>query len=300
MVSERSFRWKSTPAVDVDAYFLGNDRVYLFFILKKSSMQDEVIQDIKRFELQSGHTVMAWSAVLKTPQDSKALWHFPASEKFLWALEGNLQFKLETEQVLNPGLFLDQQRNREKLKALIEANPKLKEGKFLNLFSYTGSFTVWARAAGMRQTISIDVSKRYLNWEKENLERNFGNVEEHLAFAQDARVFLKNAHKKKNLFSGIILDPPTFSRSMGKIFQLRKEWPALVHACLKVLAPEGFLLASMNDQQEDQKNFESRLHEIAQDFQKIVQRGELPEPFQKIPRYPLKSMWIYDPEHLSF
>src|SRR5581483_6832476 len=103
--------------------------------------------------------------------------------------------------VLNPGLFLDQELNRKKLFDAIQAAARHSSSpiRILNLFSYTGSFSVAAACAGARSTTSVDVSARYLAWEKRNhginAERGKRACEgldpATRMIRDDARVFLK-------------------------------------------------------------------------------------------------------------
>jgi len=141
------------------------------------------------------------------------------------------------------GLFLD---HREHRRALSERRPP----RVLNLFAYTCAFAAPLAAAGARVT-NVDVSARYLEWGRRNLALNGLDPSAARFFRMDAFEFLAYAARHpEERFDLVILDPPTFAagdRRRGvKPWKALDDYPALVQAALRVLAPCGSVFAASN------------------------------------------------------
>jgi len=174
--------------------------------------------------------------------------------------EGGLSFKVNLSDYLDTGLFPD----RRLLRSIIrnEASGK----KFLNLFSYTGSFSVYAAAGGAQSTDSVDLSNTYLLWAKENFSLNdltaqmfpgqedyFASVErklfqKHRLIRADVLKFIEKAAITNLRWDIIALDPPAFSNSkkMTGNFDLQRDITELLKKCCFLLAPEGKIFLSVN------------------------------------------------------
>lgn len=159
--------------------------------------------------------------------------------------ENGTAYRIQFDQGYSVGLFLDQLDNRQRL--LRGFAPRQGgAGRMLNLFAYTCGFSVSAALAGW-QTLSLDLSKNYLEWGKRNFEANGLSLEGHDFVFGDTFDWLKRFRKKGRLFDLIVLDPPTFSRSKESgVFRAEKDYQRLVEAVGLVLAPGGTLLASTN------------------------------------------------------
>jgi 23S rRNA (cytosine1962-C5)-methyltransferase len=118
--------------------------------------------------------------------------------------EGGHAFRVNLADYVDTGLFLDHRITR----ARVAAEPAR---TMLNLFAYTGSFSVYAAAAGM-MTTSVDLSKTYLDWAAENFELNRIDKRHSLVHA-DVREFLADARATGNVWDIAVVDPPTFSNS---------------------------------------------------------------------------------------
>lgn len=140
---------------------------------------------------------------------------------------------------LDTGLFLDHKITRRKLAEM--ANGK----DFLNLFAYTGSATVHTACAGAKSTTTVDMSKTYLDWAKENLKLN-GQVGRQHKFEQaDCLQWLKNASETYDL---IFIDPPTFSNSkrMETTFDVQRDHVELMRDLKRLLRSGGTIVFSNN------------------------------------------------------
>ncbi len=139
-----------------------------------------------------------------------------------------------------PGVYPDQRQNR------LYLQPLMKGANLLNLFSYTGAFSVWAALCGARETVSVDLSKRVLEWSRMNFEANDIDLAAHRHVKADAFDYLGLAQRKGFRFDLVILDPPTFSTNRRGLFRAERDWPRLIAAACKVLESGGRLAVSSN------------------------------------------------------
>jgi 23S rRNA (cytosine1962-C5)-methyltransferase len=141
---------------------------------------------------------------------------------------------------LSTGLFLDQRDNR----ALLRESSR--DQSVLNLFSYTGAFTVAAALGSAARTLSIDLSARALERSRKNLDLHGFSREQHRLLKEDAVKWLSRAVRKDERFDWIVLDPPSFA-SMGKnVFSIERDYPKLLEMAIGLLSEEGCLLAVTN------------------------------------------------------
>jgi len=157
-------------------------------------------------------------------------------------LEGGLSFIVNLSDYLDTGLFLDHRPTR----ALVRSRSA--GLRVLNLFCYTGSFSVHAAAGGASEVTSVDLSNTYLAWAGRNLALNGLDGEACALVRSDVNSFLAEARAAGRSWDLIVADPPTFSNSKTapEDFDVNRDWPALVEACLAVLAPGGRLYFSSN------------------------------------------------------
>ena len=155
--------------------------------------------------------------------------------------ENGLKFIVNLSDYLDTGLFLDHRITREKVKA--EARHK----KILNLFSYTGSFSVYAAAGNAKEVITVDLSKTYLDWAQRNMQLNgFSDLTTYKFIQADVLQYLNTI--SENSFDLIILDPPTFSNSkrMEDILDIQRDHVKLINDCLRILHLGGKIYFSTN------------------------------------------------------
>ena len=159
-------------------------------------------------------------------------------------LEGGLRLRVNFDDYLDTGLFLDHRITRARLRAAAHGR------HFLNLFAYTGSATVYAASGAARSTTSVDLSATYLAWALENLALNGLAGDQHRFVQADCRVWLDEAARGPARYELIFLDPPTFSNSkrMEGVLDIGRDHPALIDACARLLAPEGLIVFSTNAQ----------------------------------------------------
>ena len=158
-------------------------------------------------------------------------------------------FLINLEDYLDTGLFF---YHRPLIKTIRET---CKGKTVLNLFCYTGSFSVYAAEGGAKRVTSVDMSNTYLEWAKKNMAANGFTDESRFSFIrQDVNGFLNQMNaevpdsERKNRFDIIILDPPTFSNSTRTehTLDINRDWSELVKKCLNLLNKDGILYFSTN------------------------------------------------------
>jgi 23S rRNA G2069 N7-methylase RlmK/C1962 C5-methylase RlmI len=156
--------------------------------------------------------------------------------------ENGLQFIVNMTDYIDVGLFLDQRITRE----MVRDNAG--GAGVLNLFSYTGSFTVYAAAGGAVRSVSVDLSNTYTSWALENMKLNGFTSPAHSFLSEDAFSYLDRIGTAGDQFDIIVLDPPTFSnsKSMDRTLDIQRDHPELINNCLRLLSKDGFLLFSTN------------------------------------------------------
>ncbi|MCB1624753.1 MAG: bifunctional 23S rRNA (guanine(2069)-N(7))-methyltransferase RlmK/23S rRNA (guanine(2445)-N(2))-methyltransferase RlmL [Pseudomonadales bacterium] len=166
------------------------------------------------------------------------------AKQFVLVEEAGLQFYVNFTDYLDTGLFLDHRPTRARLRSAAVRR------RFLNLFAYTGTATVYAAAGRARSTTTIDMSATYLDWAQRNLTVNGLSGREHEFIQDDCIGWLKGAVAARARFDLIFLDPPTFSNSkrMQDVLDVERDHADLIHRCMAILAPAGLLVFSCNAQ----------------------------------------------------
>ena len=168
-------------------------------------------------------------------------------------MEQGQLFRLDLSSYLDTGLFFDHRP----LRAVVRNTCSKK--RVLNLFCYTGSFSVYAAQGNASYVESVDLSNTYLAWAKDNMKLNGFTDKKRFEFTRaDCMRFLQEkavAAKTEKLapedfYDLIILDPPTFSNSKATpdVLDINRDWPQLVKDCLNILAPGGRLYFSTNSE----------------------------------------------------
>ena len=163
------------------------------------------------------------------------------ARQFFTIQESGLKFLVNLTDYLDTGLFLDHRITRETVRS--ESHNK----RVLNLFCYTGSFSVYAAAGEAASVTSVDLSKTYLEWAEDNFVINHLKDEKKFHFIHaDVKKYLKML--KKNSFDLIIMDPPTFSNSkrMKDFLDIQRDHIDLINQALFALSPKGVLYFSTN------------------------------------------------------
>ena len=146
---------------------------------------------------------------------------------------------------LDTGLFLDHRPVRRMIYDMA------KDKRFLNLFCYTASATVYAVQGGAISSLSIDMSRSYVDWAKRNFSLNSIVNESNEVLRENCLSWLEEAiseKNKKSQYDLIFLDPPTFSNSkkMDSVFDIQRDHVKLIEDCMLLLSLGGSLIFSNN------------------------------------------------------
>jgi len=163
-----------------------------------------------------------------------------APPEVLTVHEDGIPFAVRLRGSRHAGLFTDMRDERRRVAAIASGR------RVLNLFAYTGAFSVVAARAGAAEVITVDVVAKVLDWAKENFRLSGLDPAAHRFARMDAIEYLALARKKNWRFGAVILDPPTFAAAGRTRWSLRRDYPRLLRAALEVLAPGGYLWVCAN------------------------------------------------------
>ncbi len=161
-------------------------------------------------------------------------------ETFITVKEYDSIFLINLSSYLDTGLFFDHRPLRGMVKNQSEGK------RVLNLFCYTGSFSVHAASGGAKCIDSVDLSKTYLSWAAKNFElNNLRDKARHHIINEDVFTFLK---KTSSTWDIIVLDPPTFSNSKKTetVLDVNRDYADCIKLCIKCLTKDGILYFSTN------------------------------------------------------
>lgn len=196
-------------------------------------------------------------------------------------IEDDLRFQINFSDYLDTGLFLDHRLTRRMVRE--QAMGK----SVLNLFAYTGSFSVAASVGRATRVTTLDLSNTYLRWAQRNLEQNDCDSEIQEIVRDDASGFLRSAARRGDEWDLIILDPPSFSNSkrMSGAFDVQRDHVALIDMALKVTAEGGVILFSTN-----RRGFQLDQESLTQCAVEDITRQTTPLDFERRP--PHKAFMI--------
>lgn len=143
---------------------------------------------------------------------------------------------------LDTGLFLDHRPLRAHIRHIAQ-------GKcFLNLFAYTGSFTVYAAAGGASRSVTVDLSNTYQLWSIKNFALNQLDLAAHTCVRADVFAYLEGAGRDNEQFDLIVMDPPSFSNSkkMDGVLDIQRDHVQLIENAMRILHRDGELYFSNN------------------------------------------------------
>ena len=217
--------------------------------------------------------------------------------------ENGVRYQLSLQEGYSAGLFLDQRDNRRRLlkRHVCSGFPLDFKGEaqstLLNAFAYTCGFSVCGALAGFKVT-SLDLSRKYLDWGRQNFSANSLESSYHDWIFGDVFDWFKRLSKKGRQFDLLILDPPTFSRSKESgTFNVETGYAKLVQLAVPLIKPGGVLFASTNAARLDPEWFCSTVRSAAQESGRhVANEYYAPQPpdFPITPESPgyLKTYWL--------
>ncbi|MCE1225380.1 MAG: class I SAM-dependent rRNA methyltransferase [Geobacteraceae bacterium] len=264
------------PGLTVDRYadylliqlYCEGWRPYLKLV---TSVLQELLQPLGIYEKARPQNTRELEAVSDSKKYGRLLAGSAAPQR-LEVQENGLTFLVSLEEGLNTGLFLDQRENRHSLM------PRMVGKRFLNLFAYTGAFSVAAAASGATQVTSVDVSPGYTDWNRANFSANRLNPKKHRFLVGDCMAKLAELTSAREQFDIILMDPPSFSTTAKGRFTTRGGTSDLVAACLALLVDGGLLICSSNHQKTDLADYLKELRRGAlqakSELRVIEQKGQ--------------------------
>jgi 23S rRNA (cytosine1962-C5)-methyltransferase len=208
-----------------------------------------------------------------------------SQQEFFIVKEAGLQFRVNLTDYLDSGLFLDHRITRGMVRE------EVKDRQVLNLFCYTGSFSVYAAAGGAAGVDSVDLSKTYLNWAEENMALNSSPAGKAVNPAghpdpaassgkynfihADVKQYLDELPAEK--YDLVVMDPPTFSNSkrMKDFLDIQRDHAELINKTLRAMKPGGILYFSTNF-----RKFQLETEKILAGSVKDITKATTPFDFQ--------------------
>ncbi|HDX9491768.1 class I SAM-dependent rRNA methyltransferase [Bacillus thuringiensis] len=181
------------------------------------------------------------------------------------------------------GVFLDQRNVRKQIR-----DKYAKRRTVLNMFSYTGAFSVFAALGGASKTTSVDLANRSLSKTIEQFSVNEVDYEAQDIIVEDVFLYFKYAAKKKMKFDMVVLDPPSFARSKKYTFSAAKDYKNLLKETIAITENNGIIVASTNCSAFDMKKFKGFIDTAFKEMNgkyKILEEHSLPEDFRTIDQF---------------
>lgn len=177
------------------------------------------------------------------------------TEEF-WSIENGLSFRIDWLRGQKTGFFIDQRENR----ALVERYAQDKD--VLNMFCYTGGFSLYALRGGAKTVDSVDVSQKAIDIVEANVKRNFPDCTNHRAIAADAFDYLNDQINAKmvngqmvNGYDLIILDPPAFAKHRDAVKNALRGYQRINAKAIEMIRPGGILFTFSCSQAVDKEAF---------------------------------------------
>ncbi|WP_099304638.1 class I SAM-dependent rRNA methyltransferase [Bacillus sp. Marseille-P3800] len=185
------------------------------------------------------------------------------------------------------GIFLDQRLVRKQIMDKYAVGKRV-----LNLFSYTGAFSVAAAMGGASETTSVDLANRSREKTEEQFSVNGIDPESQRIVVMDAFRYFQYAKKKELVYDLVVLDPPSFARSKKTTFRAAKDYSKLVEETIPLLSRGGVLVASTNAANVTSKQFKRMIHDAFQAHNlsyDILEEHRVPVDFASTSAYPKGS-----------
>ena len=171
------------------------------------------------------------------------------AEQAFWSTENGLQFRIDWLRGQKTGFFIDQRENR----ALVERYAAGKE--VLNMFCYTGGFSLYALRGGAKSVDSVDISQKAIDLVQANVQHNFPQANNHTAVTADAFEYLTAQKAQNRTFDLIILDPPAFAKHRDAVKNALRGYQRINAKAIEMIRPGGILFTFSCSQAVDKEAF---------------------------------------------
>ena len=166
-----------------------------------------------------------------------------------WSMENGLSFRIDWLRGQKTGFFIDQRENR----ALVERYAAKKD--VLNMFCYTGGFSLYALRGGAKTVDSVDISQKAIDLVNINVARNFPEAKNHMAVAADAFEYLAAQRAENRTYDLIILDPPAFAKHRDAVKNALRGYQRINSKAIEMIRPGGILFTFSCSQAVDKEAF---------------------------------------------
>lgn len=204
--------------------------------------------------------------------DEGVILHGPPLEEALIFREHGLRFEVDPVRGQKTGFFLDQRENRRRVERLAAGK------RSLNVFAYTGAFSVYAARGGAPSALSLDQSAPALEAAARNFARNRDHpavaAADHQVLAGDAFEALAAMAERGRRFELVIVDPPAFATRRAEVAGALAAYRRLVHLALGVLSPGGTLVMASCSRPVAREAFFDAVHRAAAEARRPLQEIE--------------------------
>lgn len=204
-------------------------------------------------------------------QDGKRYERMAHTNQKIPMAERDLRFLINLDDYVDTGLFSDHRNTRQMVRELVAGKD------FLNLYCYTGAFTVYAAKGGAKSTLSVDRSETAVNWVQENLELNGLDGPEHVQIQKDTLDFLRLAVDREARFDVAVVDPPSYSTTRAREFHfdIARDHVGMLNGVFNLMRPGGVVFFSTNHQ-----NFDLKIDQLNWKSATEITDKTIPEDFQ--------------------
>jgi 23S rRNA (cytosine1962-C5)-methyltransferase len=171
--------------------------------------------------------------------------------------EFGVQYSINLNNLYDFGIYTDMSGVRKKLSERF-----LKRGRFLNLFAYTGAYSLIALKNGCDQVVSVDMSKKNMNWLEQNLELNNFSKEKHRSICKDSLKAIELLQKESAQFETILCDAPSSFSNKKKRFSLFQYLKIFLPEALKLLTDNGNFILFCNTHNLNRNAFKKKIEGI--------------------------------------
>ena len=179
--------------------------------------------------------------------------------------EFGINYKVLIGKHYDTGIYTDMAAIREKMRNHIKGSKSL-----LNLYSYTGAFSLFALNTGVEKVTSVDLSEEYLEWLDENIELNEDiDKSKHVSINASTKEAMTNLDESGEKFDFIIADPPSSSSDGNKRTNALADYQEILPKMEKLLEPHGKMMIFLNTHKHSHDKFKNKI-------KTIIQKGELP------------------------
>ncbi|MCP3763571.1 class I SAM-dependent rRNA methyltransferase [Domibacillus sp. A3M-37] len=198
--------------------------------------------------------------------------------------ENGVRFAVDLNDGAMTGIFLDQREVRKAIRERYSSGAGM-----LNMFSYTGAFSVCSALGGAKKTTSVDVANRSKPKTIQQFEANDLDASQQEIIVDDVFQYFKYAARKERTFDLVVVDPPSFAKTKKRTFSAAKDYTKLLKETIELTKHNGVIVASTNSSAVDVKTFKQFIKTACKEkgvAYDILEQYALPDDFRTIAAFP--------------